>query len=259
MKSTLFTTLLLTAVHWAVPTRAENITHTRQLMSTRQCQNCDLAGAGLVRANLSGADLVGVNLSTANLTSANLSNANLQGANLISVVFHSANLSGADLSGADLRGADLRNAYLINTNLEGANLQGANLRGAIGLTSSVVSASDYYQWGIEEAQKQNFNGAIGYYNQALEVDPEFANVYLARGGIQYRLRNVDAAIADAEKAAQIFAAQNDTESEAAALQLVEGIKETEAAAAKRKNGGSSLDKLVGAVGGVSSLLLRFLF
>jgi uncharacterized protein YjbI with pentapeptide repeats len=68
-----------------------------KLLSTKECQWCDLHGA-----NLSGADLHGANLSSANLTGANLSKANLAGANLAGTYLRNSNLSGANLTGADL-------------------------------------------------------------------------------------------------------------------------------------------------------------
>jgi uncharacterized protein YjbI with pentapeptide repeats len=75
------------------------------VISTNQCEYCNLAGA-----NLSGLDL----------RNARLRNADMQG--LV--------LSNMDLSGADLRSATLQGAVLINTNLEGANLCQAQLNGS---------------------------------------------------------------------------------------------------------------------------------
>ena len=49
---TFFTTLTLTTT-----VQAANPEHVKQLLATKQCQNCDLSGAGLVMADLSGADL----------------------------------------------------------------------------------------------------------------------------------------------------------------------------------------------------------
>lgn len=77
MKFRLFPALLL-SLCLATPTKAENLQHTQQLMSTKRCQRCDLSGAGLVYANLSSADLSGANLSQANLSRINLSGANCE-------------------------------------------------------------------------------------------------------------------------------------------------------------------------------------
>ena len=98
----LASTTLLTALSLAIPALAANPEHTRQLLSTRQCEGCDLTNAGLVMANLAGANLRGANLSRANLSRANLADADLSGANLTG-----ASLFGADLTGANLSGANL--------------------------------------------------------------------------------------------------------------------------------------------------------
>ena len=66
--------------------------HIGQLLTTKNCENCDLVGANLRRQNLP-----------------------------------NANLRGADLRGAILRGADLRGAVLYSANLRGADLTGAIL------------------------------------------------------------------------------------------------------------------------------------
>jgi uncharacterized protein YjbI with pentapeptide repeats len=73
-----------------------------KLLSTKECQNCDLSRVQLVNVDLSNAKLAG---------------ANLTGANLVN-----AKLSGADLSGANLSGANLDNVDITNVNLSKAIL-----------------------------------------------------------------------------------------------------------------------------------------
>lgn len=79
----------------------------RLLLTTKQCQKCNLSG---------------VNLSESDLHDANLSGANLAGANL-----KGANLLGADLTGANLKGANLFGANLAGTLLKSADLSGATM------------------------------------------------------------------------------------------------------------------------------------
>ncbi|WP_051305813.1 pentapeptide repeat-containing protein [Desulfogranum mediterraneum] len=93
----------------------------KQLVATRQCPGCDLAGAVMTRMDLAGANLAGANLAGAKLFLADLSGANLQ----------NSNLQGAALGGADLAGADLRGANLTGAVLEGAFLDTALIDGAI--------------------------------------------------------------------------------------------------------------------------------
>lgn len=64
----------------------------QQLLTTKQCQGCNLQ-----QSNLANVDLKGSNLAGANLSGANLSGANLTGANL---------------KGAILRGANLKNTVM---------------------------------------------------------------------------------------------------------------------------------------------------
>jgi len=114
----LATVLLLTPLFLAVPSRAENTEHVKRLLTTKECQDCDLSGANLSGADLSFAVLVGANLSGANLTRANL---------------RQADLTRANLSQTNLNQANLNAAYLNNANLEGTSLVGASVTGTKGL------------------------------------------------------------------------------------------------------------------------------
>lgn len=110
--------LLLTSLFLATPTRAENPEHVRQLLKTKECQDCDLSGADLSGADLTFAILVGADLRGANLRGANLSHADLTRANLNRTDFSQANLN---------------QAYLNNANLEQTSLVSASLNGTKGL------------------------------------------------------------------------------------------------------------------------------
>lgn len=104
-----------------------------QLLTTRQCSGCNLAGVDLEKADLRGVDLSNANLVRADLEKANLSGANLSGANLSGADLEEANLSGANLRGANFTGADLEDAIFTGADVTGANFTGAKLKGAIGL------------------------------------------------------------------------------------------------------------------------------
>ncbi len=91
-----------------------------KLLSTKECQWCDLNGA-----NLEGADLAGANLASANLSSANLAKANLAGANLAGSYFRKANLKGANLTNAFMQKANLSRADLSGVNTTGTDFTGA--------------------------------------------------------------------------------------------------------------------------------------
>lgn len=198
---------LLTAISLATPVKAANSEHIRQLLSTRQCQGCDLSNAGLVMANLANADLRGADLRGANLSRSNLMGADLSGANLMGASLFGANLTGANLNGANLNAADLRDTYLTQANLQGASLTNTNLLGAIGLPSYTGTAEDFYRMGLAEAERDNFNRAINLFNQALSLKPDMATAYLSRGLARYELGDLTGAIADAQQASTLYTAQ----------------------------------------------------
>ncbi len=115
------------------------------LISTRNCNNCDLEGV-----SLAGLDLHGVSLQDANLSHVDLSHANLRGANLSRALVASASLTGADLTGATLTQANFQSAGAIPNGggaqypaaiLSAANLSNAALDNAVLTGVSAESAT----------------------------------------------------------------------------------------------------------------------
>ncbi|MDJ0556172.1 MAG: pentapeptide repeat-containing protein [Microcoleaceae cyanobacterium MO_207.B10] len=215
--------LVLSTVWPLAPAIAENFQHTKNLLSTKQCADCELSGAGLVLANLTGANLQRANLSGANLSRANLTGANLSGANLAGASLFGANLSGANLSGANLAGTDLRSAYLTGANLTGVDLKSAFLLGVIGMPSNVGEAEDFYRLGIAEAKAGHYKDAVRYYNQAISMKSDLAAAYFARSMALADLGSLEAALADAEKSRDIFVSKGSKEGEELSQYLVEII------------------------------------
>jgi tetratricopeptide (TPR) repeat protein len=200
--------VFITTITLTQTAQAANFEHVRQLLATKECQNCDLTNAGLVMADLSGANLSGANLTNANLSRANLTGANLTGANLTGAGLFGANLSAAKLSGANLVGADLRNTYLANTEFNGANVNGVNFQGAVGISMQVATPEEFYALGVAEAQKGNQQQAISYFNQAIASQPEYPGAYLARGVARYQIFDREGAFQDAQIAKKLFTVQN---------------------------------------------------
>ena len=142
MKNQIVATILfISTFSFTNTAQAANSQDVRELLATKQCQNCDLSGAGLVMSDLSGADLRGANLSGANLSRANLSGADLRDANLSGAGLFGANLTGAKLNSSDLRNAKLINANLDSANIKNANLSGTNLTNALNLTEEQVKSA----------------------------------------------------------------------------------------------------------------------
>ena len=206
----LATAALLTTISIATPAKAEKSEHTRQLLATKQCQSCDLSDAGLVLADLSGANLRGADLSRANLSRANLTGADLSGAKLSGASLFGANLNGTNFRGADLSGADMRETYLLNADVSGANLSGASMLGAVGIPSQVGTAEDFYKLGMADGQKGNHQRAIDYFNQAISLNPKYADAYFARSVARYQSLDRTGAIQDAQQSAKLFLSQGDS-------------------------------------------------
>lgn len=233
--------------------QAANQEHIRQLLATKQCQNCDLSGAGLVMADLTGANLSGANLAGANLSRANLSGADLRGANLSGAGLFGVNLSEAKLGGANLAGADLRSTFLSNAEFTGAYLQGTNFQGALGIPLQIATPDEFYALGVAEAQKGNQQQAINYFNQAIASKPEYAGAYLARGIARYQLFDRQGAAQDAQTAEKLFTSQDN----ATGIQTAQAfIKELQTPYTEKLSAGKpSFFDFLGSLG---SVLLQFL-
>ncbi|MBG1269669.1 pentapeptide repeat-containing protein [Nostoc sp. WHI] len=249
----LATAAFLTTISLTTTVQAANSEHVRQLLATKQCQNCDLTGAGLVMADLSGANLSGANLTSANLSRANLSGADLRGANLSGASLFGVNLSETKFSGANLAGADLRNTYLTNAELTGAYLNGTNFQGAIGIPSQIASPEDFYAWGVAEAQKGNQQQAISYFNQAIAIQPEYAGAYLARGVARYQMLDRKSAFQDAQVAEKLFTSQNNNPGTQTAQAFIQELQTP--VNEKVSTGNPSFFDFLGSLG---SVLLQFL-
>jgi tetratricopeptide (TPR) repeat protein len=191
----------------SLPTNAENLSQLSQLLSSKECPQCDLSGSGLVMANLAGAKLNGANLSEANLSQANLRGADLSGADLRGASLYGANLTGANLTDTKLDGTDLRGAYLTDANLKNINLENAHIQGTTGISKYTGTPQQFYRWGVAEAEKGNYRTAIEYQTRALELDAKLASSYLARGLAFYRLGRDKDAIQDGQAAAKLFQMQ----------------------------------------------------
>jgi uncharacterized protein YjbI with pentapeptide repeats len=255
MKATLMTVATLLGL-FSLPSAiiAENFNDLSQLLSTKQCEYCDLTGSGLVMADLQGANLRNANLVGANLSQANLTGANLSGANLSGASLHGANLTGANLSGAILNGTDLRGAYLYNAIATDTTFDQAYMQGAVGIPQTAGTPELFYGWGLLETQKGNYQAALNHYNKALGLDPEFAPAYLARGLALFRLGNEMGAKQNAEKAAELFEEQEDERGLQTSQAFVNNIDALQKARAE----GQQQNQLDGIVRGVASIVFQLL-
>jgi uncharacterized protein YjbI with pentapeptide repeats len=232
--------------------KAENIQHTQQLLSTKQCPQCELSGAGLVLADLAGTNLSGADLSRANLSRANLIGADLSGANLTGASLHGANLSGANLSGATLNSTDLRDAILNDAKLFGTTLSTSYIQGTMGIPQYAGTPEDFYAWGVVESQRGNYRAAITNYNQALSIKTDFAAAFLARSVSRLNLGDYKGASQDAQVAATLFSVQQNSLGYQTAQNVVKGIEIVQNPPKARSRGPSIGDFFIS----VGSVLLQ---
>ena len=227
--------------------KAENLDHIRQLLSTKQCQRCDLQGASLVMANLQSASLTNANLQQANLSRVNLIGADLRNAKLAGSSLSGANLGGADLTGADLRNTDLRGTVFTGAILTGTLFDGATLQAAIDLPSTVGTAEQYYQWATDSTRQKRYDIAIDQFNQSLLRNPVHAPSYFGRSIAKFEIGDRKTAIADMGQANELFKAQGDKAgSESSDRILLEMKKPIESSEGRGGNGlGMSMINIVG--------------
>lgn len=222
-----------------------------RLLTTKQCPRCDLRGADLVHANLSGADL--------------------QGALLIG-----ANLSRADLSHADLRGSDLRQASLFGTNLAnskltgslmaGADLREADLSGAVIVTKKQPKETN--QLNTEDGTKTNRRSiqahndgyaayqasqlvmAELYFSEAIRMNPNQAQSWVARSIVRTRLGEYEGAKTDLVEAYKIA---QDAQNHEGSVSIKKAIVELDQRTNPGTKGGKR-NELMGAAGGIIGIL-----
>lgn len=78
----------------------------------------------------------------------------------------------------------------------------------------VTPASDYdmaYASGVENLYSGNFEAAIANFTEAIELNPDEPITYLDRGDTYYSTGNIDAVIADYNRAADLYEAQGNLE------------------------------------------------
>lgn len=71
------------------------------------------------------------------------------------------------------------------------------------LDLAVSDARSYLERGIFAYRKGDLDGAIADFDQAIQLDPKFADAYIDRGITFYRLRNFERAFADIDRARQL--------------------------------------------------------
>jgi len=233
---------------------ASNFQDLSQLLSTKRCPLCDLRGAGLVMVNLARADLTGADLSGANLSQADLTGANLAGANLTGASLFGANLTGANLNGAITNGTDFREAYFDRASFINTRLEDAYMQGAKAISREAGTPQLFYGWGLLETRQGHYQSALGHYDKALSIDPNFAAGYLGRGLALLKIGNEAAAKQNVEYAALLFGEQEDEVGVKTSEQFLADLKNMQDVRKK----GAGTPQLDAIVRGVASMAFKYL-
>ena len=173
-----------------------------QLLLEQRCESCDLRSADLVHAELGSARLRRAQLQSANLSQSNLDGADLSSADLRYATLVGASLRGADLRSAQLEGVDLRSADLTGALLDDAALIRSHWRGATGLSASWVSAAQFHNAGVAEAEASRWSQAEKLFTAAIAVADEEPLSWAGRGvsrGFQGKAALAASDLAQAEK------------------------------------------------------------
>ncbi len=219
-----------------------------QLLSTKQCSGCNLAGADLVHANLQGANLRGAQLQGANLSQANLAGANLEGANLSHTTLWGANLQGSSLRGAVLLGTDLRQADLMGASIEANALQSSHLEGAKNIPATARSAATIHNAAVTAYEKERYREAEQLFSEAISSSPASAESWAARGLTRAQQGNHELALADINYSALLFESRGEPEKAQQCRQISQTIQSLASTAKGGRSGnGAGIAVLEGAV------------
>lgn len=83
---------------------------------------------------------------------------------------------------------------------------------------------DLYKQALKFAQGGSFQKAVSYLTQAINIDPNSPKAYTARGSMNIGARNKQAAIADFQRAVQLYKAEGDLENATLLEQQVKVIQ-----------------------------------
>ena len=65
-------------------------------------------------------------------------------------------------------------------------------------TNNIELAQKKYNDGVAAGDRKDYNGAINFYNQAIELNPDYANAYLNRAWCYLKLKNFNQAVPDCD-------------------------------------------------------------
>ncbi|OUL35916.1 hypothetical protein BV372_09340 [Nostoc sp. T09] len=70
-------------------------------------------------------------------------------------------------------------------------------------SQSTANAQAYNFWGLDKVQRQDYQGAITDFNQALQINPSYIEAWSNRGNVYFQMGKYDAALADFDRVLSI--------------------------------------------------------
>jgi len=106
----------------------------------------------------------------------------------------------------------------------------SDYRGAIALYDQAIRlnpnyADAYYNRGLAHYDLGDQQGAIADYTQAIQINPNYANVYYGRGLASYKSGDKQGAIADFQKAASLYQQQGNQDYYQRSLERIRTIQQ----------------------------------
>ena len=221
-----------------------------RLLATGQCPRCDLRGADLVHANLQGANLQGAQLQGANLSRANLSGANLRGADLRQASFVGADLSGSQLRDVRVDGTDLREADLQGAQVTPEALRMSNREAAKNLPAGALTASELHNQGSSAYEAGQFVVAESKFSEAIKLEPNVAQSWVARSLARGRLGNLKGVKDDLSYALQLSKQAGNTEG---IVQIEKALKQLDQEMNPKNNSGQ-MNNITAAASGLFKVI-----
>jgi len=74
-----------------------------------------------------------------------------------------------------------------------------------------MKAQELYQQGIDRGRRGLYKEAIADYNQAINLNPDFAEAYISRAIVRYLKESEQGGVEDLQKALNIYKDRGDTQ------------------------------------------------
>jgi tetratricopeptide (TPR) repeat protein len=110
--------------------------------------------------------------------------------------------------------------YLITSNRTAINLS----KYCGGAKRDRMNAQEFLQQGFSHGKKERYQEAIADFTQAINLQPDFAEAYIARGYARYGAENTQEGIRDLQKAADIYRQRGDEYKLKVVLDLIQSFQ-----------------------------------